>query len=460
MSAGFSHLDPGTPEAYWQQELERRDIEELDTVLDLLVVVAAHPDDETLGAAGLMARATKRGIPVMVVVASDGERSHPASPSHTPEQLAHLRRIETERAVTLVAPDGDLRFLGLPDGRLDEHVAELRAQIARVVDEPAPRTAGRVLIVAPWSADGHRDHRIVAEVCAAVCAPRGIRHLGYPVWAWHWGDATSLPWSRARALRLGSDETDLKRRAIACHPTQTRALSPQPGDEALLHAGMRSHFERDAEIFFLESEERSEPSGLDAAWFDAFYDRNASDPWGFESRWYEERKRAILLASLPSQHLGRVLEVGCATGVLTAEFAPRSDTVVAMDAAAVAVARTRRRLDHDARVTVLQGTAPGDWPEGEFDTIVVSEVGYYLTRSDLNQLIHRAAESLSEQGCVVACHWRHPVAEYPLTGDDVHDALHELIQWQTVLTHRERDFVLEVFAPAAALSAAQREGLV
>ena len=198
----------------------------------------------------------------------------------------------------------------------------------------------------------------------------------------------------------------------------------------------------------------------DAAWFEAFYDRNGSDPWGFETRWYEQRKRAILLASLPERDLGAVLEVGCATGILTAELAERADRVVAMDAAEAAVQLARERLAADARVTVLRGAAPDDWPEGEFDTIVLSEVGYYLSAADLRRTLHRLVGSLSDRGCVVACHWRHRVAEYPQTGDDVHDALHEEIEWQTLLTHRERDFVLEVFAPLTAMSVAEREGLV
>jgi len=459
MIARFSHLDPGTPEQLWQEELRRREIADFDPTVDLLVIVAAHPDDETLGAAGLMARAARRGTPVIVVVASDGEGSHPDSPTHTPEQLAALRRQETERAVSLAAPGSDLRFLGLPDGELQDHAADLRATLAAVLDDAGAATAGRVLVAAPWSGDGHRDHRIVAEACAAICAPRGIRHVGFPIWAWHWGSVGDVPWSQAKMLPLGEEEVALKRQAIASHTTQIEALSPQPGDEVLLHAGMRSHFERDVEIFLDEREDPAPPDGLDAAWFEAFYDRNGSDPWGFETRWYEQRKRAILLASLPERDLGAVLEVGCATGILTAELAERADRVVAMDAAEAAVQLARERLAADARVTVLRGAAPDDWPEGEFDTIVLSEVGYYLSAADLRRTLHRLVGSLSDRGCVVACHWRHRVAEYPQTGDDVHDALHEEIEWQTLLTHRERDFVLEVFAPHAALSVAQREGL-
>lgn len=460
MSRPFSHLDPGTAEDLWQDELRRRPIEALDDDIDLLVVVAAHPDDETLGAAGLMSRVAGRGIPVIVVVATDGEGSHPTSPTSTPEELAERRRIETARAVSVVAPGSDIHFLGLPDGQLDQRVADLRHALAAIV-ETADASPERTLVAAPWSGDGHRDHRITAEACAAVCAERGMSIIGYPIWAWHWGRPEDLPWARSRAVRLDEREAAAKRRAIACHATQIAPLSPQPGDETLLHARMVSHFERDVEVFLLGEEPPAErgASSLDTAYFDAFYARNGDDPWGFESRWYEERKREILLASLPERSLGAVLEVGCSTGILTERLAARADSILAMDAAQAAVSRAQERVGADPRATVRVGAAPGDWPEGEFDTIVLSEVGYYLSSSDLRTLRDRIARSLTDEGCVVACHWRRPVRDYPLSGDEVHEILSEQSTWQTLASHRERDFVLEVFAPAARKSVAQREGL-
>ncbi|GAB2843252.1 bifunctional PIG-L family deacetylase/class I SAM-dependent methyltransferase [Microbacterium insulae] len=460
MSRPFSHLDPGTAEEHWQDELRRRPIELLDDDIDLLVVVAAHPDDETLGAAGLMSRTAGRGIPVIVVIATDGEGSHPASPTSSPEDLAERRRIETARAVSIVAPGSDIHFLGLPDGQLEQRSGNLRDALAGIV-EGASAAPDRMLVVAPWSGDGHRDHRITAEACDAVCDPRGIRRAHYPIWAWHWGTADDLPWALSRAVRLDGWETAAKRRAIASHTTQIAPLSDQPGDETLLHARMVSHFERDVEVFVLGEERLAErdKGSLDAAYFDAFYARNGDDPWGFESRWYEERKREILLASLPDRSLGAVLEVGCATGVLTERLAARADSVLAMDAAHAAVRRAQERVGTDPRVTVRVGAAPGDWPEGEFDTIVLSEVGYYLSSADLRNLRERVAGSLTDQGCVVACHWRHPVRDYPLSGDDVHDILSEDPSWRTLVSHREHDFRLEVFAPAARESVAQREGL-
>ncbi|MEP6561765.1 MAG: PIG-L family deacetylase, partial [Nakamurella sp.] len=64
------------------------------TGLRRLVVISAHPDDETLGAGALIATAARLGVPITVIVATAGEGSHPDSPTHRPDQLAVIRRRE------------------------------------------------------------------------------------------------------------------------------------------------------------------------------------------------------------------------------------------------------------------------------------------------------------------------------------------------------------------------------
>ena len=106
-----------------------------------------------------------------------------------------------------------------------------------------------------------------------------------------------------------------------------------------------------------------------------------------------------------------------------------------------------------------RGAVPGDWPEGQFDTIVLSEVGYYLSSPDLERTIALIDAAMPGDGCLVACHWRHPVSEYPLSGDEVHRALRSCASWESLLIHEEEDFLLEVFCRMPALSVAHREGL-
>ena len=126
--------DPGTSERDWQGWGGLRALPRLDVAAWTaegnahLVLLAAHPDDETLGAAGLLATAAAAGATVDVVVATAGDGSHPRSPTHSPESLAPLacRRGDAE-AVHLLAPGARVHLLGLPDGHLHAHRAELHA---------------------------------------------------------------------------------------------------------------------------------------------------------------------------------------------------------------------------------------------------------------------------------------------------------------------------------------------
>ena len=158
----------------------------------------------------------------------------------------------------------------------------------------------------------------------------------------------------------------------------------------------------------------------DPAYFDRLY-AAADDPWGLAERFYERRKRELVLASLPRAHFRRAFEPGCATGLLTAGLAGRCDAVVAWDAAAAAVAQAARRLAGAPHVRVEVGAIPGAWPAGEFDLVVLSEVGYYV--ADLDALAARVDSALAGDGVVLAVHWRHAAADHPQTADDVHRVL-------------------------------------
>lgn len=184
------------------------------------------------------------------------------------------------------------------------------------------------------------------------------------------------------------------------------------------------------------------------------------DPWGFESRWYEQRKYALTAAALPRERYQRGLEVGCSIGVLTELLASRCDSLLALDASDSAVAAARRRLAGRSHVSVEQAFVPEDWPEGSFDLVVLSEVGYYFVLTDLQRLLDKVAHSLSAVGSLVVVHWRHPVADYPLRGDEVHAAVAALPGLRCTVSHLEADFVLEVYQRPPARSVAQETGLV
>ncbi len=182
---------------------------------------------------------------------------------------------------------------------------------------------------------------------------------------------------------------------------------------------------------------------LPAAYFDAVYERGL-DPWGFDSRWYEERKRAITLAALPHARYHRAFEPGCAIGVLTRALAARCDEVVAWDLHPAAIAECRRRCRDLANVEIAKGAVPDRWPAGEFDLVLLSEIAYYLDVEDLAALVSEVRRSLVTGGVVIAVHWLGET-DYPLSGAETHRLLSADLELRHVVHHSDPEFVLDVW---------------
>lgn len=193
-------------------------------------------------------------------------------------------------------------------------------------------------------------------------------------------------------------------------------------------------------------------------YFDALY-ASSEDPWSFTERWYERRKRALTIAALPYARYSRAFEIGCSIGTLTAELADRCDTLVSVDTAAAAVATARTRLIGVSNVELSVMNVPDQWPAGTFDLIVLSEVAYYFDENDLHGLLDVVVASLNPSGLLVACHWRHPVADYPLTGDKAHELIRTSAGMVMMAEYVDHDLRLEVFGIEPPQSVAQREGL-
>lgn len=191
------------------------------------------------------------------------------------------------------------------------------------------------------------------------------------------------------------------------------------------------------------------------AYFEAIYAED--DPFGYRSRWYEARKRALLLAALPQAQVDAAWELGCSNGELTAALAPRCGQLLAtdLDARAVALARARTASLRNVRVERMQH--PAQWPEGRFDLIVFSEVGYYFDAGDLDEVARRLRGTLSSNGVLVACHWRHAFDAAPLCGGQVHATLVHTFGHRLFL-YEDADLRLEAWSMQDR-SVAQREAL-
>ena len=142
------------------------------------LVIAPHPDDETIGAFGLISRLRRRGAKVQILVISDGAGSHPDLTSPVRNLLVRARMRETVRAMSRSrVSKRNIRFLGLPDRELGAKATDLPRQLRGAIAR-----SGRVdLIVAPDSRDAHGDHR--ATAFAVRKAVKGsTRLLTYRVW--------------------------------------------------------------------------------------------------------------------------------------------------------------------------------------------------------------------------------------------------------------------------------------
>jgi SAM-dependent methyltransferase len=184
-------------------------------------------------------------------------------------------------------------------------------------------------------------------------------------------------------------------------------------------------------------------SRLPGSYFEGIY-RDGLDPWGFESRWYEQRKRAITMAALPRPTYRRCFEPGCAIGILTRLLATRCDEVVAWDIHEAAVAECERRCADLANVRVAPGVVPDLWPSGVFDLVVLSEVAYYLDPRDLTALVARLRTCVTGQGTLVAVHWLGET-DYPLGGAETHRLLTADLGWPNVVHHLDDEFVLDIW---------------
>ena len=200
---------------------------------------------------------------------------------------------------------------------------------------------------------------------------------------------------------------------------------------------------------------------LGPGYFDEMY-AAAPDPWSMRNRWYEKRKYALSVAILPQRRYGDAFEPGCSVGVLTGMLAPRCDRLLSCDMAAAAVKAAAEHTAFFSNVTVEHRAIPADWPPGRFDLIVMSEFLYYFAGRDLDHIIDLAVTALKPSATLLAVHWRHPVADYPRGGDEVHTILSRRSELATLASHTELDFLAQVFvrADGEPVSVAQAEGLV
>jgi len=193
-------------------------------------------------------------------------------------------------------------------------------------------------------------------------------------------------------------------------------------------------------------------------YFDDVYAASA-DPWGMAERWYERRKYSITMAMLPQQRYRHAFEPGCSIGMLTERLVERCDRVTSFDVAQAALDITRGRLGDRDDLELVRSSLDGAWPGDDVDLVVISEVAYYLSEDALRRVLDRECPRLAAGATLVAAHWRHPVADYPLTGDRANEVIGETAGLTSVARYLDDDVVMDVFRLGASESVAVGTGV-
>jgi len=229
-----------------------------------------------------------------------------------------------------------------------------------------------------------------------------------------------------------------------------------------------------------------------ATYFDALYN-DSTDPWQYQTRWYEKRKRDMCLAVLPQAKYGNGIELGCGNGVFSELLAHRCQALVCIDGNHHAVQLASQRLSASSHVRVIQGTIPnalftlkeaflGSEPSSDhplvsqppFDLVVISEILYYLSPNEIDAVTTWIGQNLAIGGTLLCCHWRYPIDGFVMTGDTVHQRLHQAFNLakrginnksaqQVAFSHQseiiDTDFLLDVWQNTSN-SVAMQENLI
>lgn len=202
------------------------------------LVLAPHPDDETLGAGATILRKVAAGSAVTVAVLTDGRHSH-RSAHLTPEALAALRRGEmAEAGARLGLPPDAVRWGGFVDGTLAAHEDAVHGMVRDLVAELRPDE-----VYATCADESHPDHATLGRVARRVTERTSTRLLEYPVWLWNsWplrrgdraGSALSVLGRMAgrRATKVSSaGYVEAKLHALSAHASQLGRPDGVPAEE-------------------------------------------------------------------------------------------------------------------------------------------------------------------------------------------------------------------------------------
>lgn len=223
---------------------------EFDSVHSCLIL-APHPDDESLGCGGLIALLRKTGKDVFVVFTTDGSLSHPSSKKYPAEALATLRREEAISALSVLGvPEDAVFFFAKKDGSLpaagEEKFEQNANQLHLLITLLQPD-----LVLVPYENDPHRDHRATWQMLAH--AHNNInaeyRTLEYMVWLMVRGEDNDMPAANTLRYLDIADYKGQKMEAVRKHISQTTRLIDDDPKGFVISDDMLRLFDTDKEYY-------------------------------------------------------------------------------------------------------------------------------------------------------------------------------------------------------------------
>lgn len=193
-----------------------------------VLVIAPHPDDETLGCGGLIATLVDQGNTVHTLFVTDGSSSHRNSPSWPPERLAAQRQSEAANALAaLGAGEQPRTFLALKDAAMPKPGApDYETALKTVIG--LLETLQPTLVLSPWRRDPHCDHRDAFSLILDAIARTGQTPelLEYTIWLDELGAPQDFPQpGEVEVFQFTSPGmVAIKRSAIEAHVSQLGTL--------------------------------------------------------------------------------------------------------------------------------------------------------------------------------------------------------------------------------------------
>jgi LmbE family N-acetylglucosaminyl deacetylase len=220
-----------------------------------VIVFAPHPDDETLGCGGTIAKKLAEGYDVLIVVLTDGRflllRSFGIDCNPTPEEVKEIRRGEVLRATKILGLTKEkVVFLDFIDGTLEENEKAVEEKVTAILEKYVPSE-----IYFPYEKDGHPDHQAANRIVRRAVEKLGIKPLMYRYTIMHkfarfgpFIESFLSIFKRDRVYVDVSEFLPLKREAVKEFKSELTAISPKQGKP---HTKDFKKFLKNKETFYI-----------------------------------------------------------------------------------------------------------------------------------------------------------------------------------------------------------------